>query len=90
MVAAEVEAPAGQTARPAEEIAARILEVQGATGQSVAFMRGFAERMAETEHTTEVAGRVETATAAVGRPVETLRDVTGAFVRDLDAVVKSA
>ena len=52
VVASEVKALAGQTARATEEIAAQIRDVEAATQTSIAFMHGFAARIADVERTT--------------------------------------
>ena len=85
VVATEVKALAAQTARATDEVAARILEVQSATGQSVAFMQGFAGRMAEIERaTTAMAGAIGAQREAIGA-----MDVeVGAALEDAEAAAK--
>ncbi len=74
VVATEVKALAGQTARATEEIAAQIRDVETATQASIAFMHGFAARIADVERTTtamfEALARQREATQAMGTHIE--------------------
>ncbi|GJE18384.1 methyl-accepting chemotaxis protein [Methylobacterium marchantiae] len=82
VVANEVKSLAGQTARSTEEIAAQIRDVQGATEQSVTFMRAFGSRIADIEATTtamvEAITHQRSATLAMDASV-------GAAVRDTES-----
>lgn len=82
VVATEVKGLAAQTARSTDEIAAQIRDVQGATEQSVAFMRAFATRIDDVERTAgamiEAIGRQRIATQGMGVDV-------GAALADAEA-----
>ncbi|TXM64523.1 hypothetical protein FV218_22080 [Methylobacterium sp. WL69] len=80
VVAAEVKTLAGQTARATEEIAAQIRDVEGATQTSIAFMRGFAARIADVERTT----------AAMVEAIERQRQATQAMDVNVGAAVQDA
>jgi methyl-accepting chemotaxis protein len=80
VVATEVKALAGQTARATEEIAAQIRDVETATHTSIAFMRGFATRIADVERTT----------AAMFEAIERQRQATQAMGTHVDAAVQDA
>nr|USU34456.1 methyl-accepting chemotaxis protein [Methylobacterium sp. OTU13CASTA1] len=80
VVAAEVKTLAGQTARATEEIAAQIRDVEGATQTSIAFMRGFATRIADVERTT----------SAMFEAIERQRAATRAMDANVGAAVEDA
>ncbi|KQP30954.1 methyl-accepting chemotaxis protein [Methylobacterium sp. Leaf100] len=80
VVAAEVKTLAGQTARATEEIATQIRDVEGATQTSIAFMRGFAARIADVERTT----------SAMFEAIERQRAATRAMDANVGAAVEDA
>jgi len=80
VVATEVKALASQTARATEEIAAQIRDVEAATQTSIAFMHGFAARIADVERTT----------AAMFEAIARQRQATQAMGTDVDAAVQDA
>jgi methyl-accepting chemotaxis protein len=80
VVATEVKELAGQTARATEEIAAQIRDVEGATQTAIAFMRGFAARIADIERTT----------SAMVEAIERQRQATRAMDVNVGAAVQDA
>jgi methyl-accepting chemotaxis protein len=94
VVASEVKTLAVQTAKATEEIASRILAVQGATGDTVAVIRRIADHMRDIEQrASAVAAAVEEQNAATGqiaRNVASAATGTGETVTVLDAVIDAA
>jgi methyl-accepting chemotaxis protein len=90
VVASEVKSLAGQTAKATEEIARQIAEMQGATSQAVAAIRGIGATVERTsEIATTIAAAVEeqgSATREIARSAAQVAEATGTVASRIQGV----
>ena len=90
VVASEVKSLAGQTAKATEEIARQIAEMQGATSQAVAAIRGIGATVERTsEIATTIAAAVEeqgSATREIARSAAQVAEATGVVASRIQGV----
>ena len=94
VVASEVKSLAGQTAKATEEIGRQIAEMQAATTQAVAAIRGIGETVERTsEIATTIAAAVEeqgTATQEIARSAAQVAEATGIVASRIEGVRAAA